>query len=703
MNEQEKRAYLENYEREKKKGVPFFPDILFKDAAVSLLIFIALVGLAYFIGAPLEARANPADSSYTPRPEWYFLFLFQLLKYFPGSLEVIGVIVIPALVILILFALPYLDRSAKRHYTSRLPIVGATVLVFFGVIALSIQAYRETPPPTESAKGDPIAARYTENCAPCHGPGISVQTGTNLHEIIAQGKHEGMPAWNGDLSSDEIDALVGFILSPVGDQLFRAQCAACHDVEELVASDPIQLKDALEEGPNFSEHAGVDVPTWTDLLSPEERISLLNFLIAPDGLRLFDTNCAACHGRAIAFSGSETELESIIRQGGQHLEMPPWRETLSEAELETLAAYVVDPGSNPGGSALFEAHCSTCHGERIPAADNVETAYETIAGGGAHEIMPVWGDILTPEQIDALVEYTYSTAVGPPLELGQQLFDQNCASCHGDFGEGGPNPTRQGDVIAPISSAEYLNTRDDATLRAVIAQGQPNFGMAPFGIANGGPLDDEDIDAIVAFIRSWESNPPVEVPPEVAVSELPLSSAELYQSVCAQCHGTKGEGLIGPSLRDPKFQAANSDQEIFDTINLGHPATPMIAWGEVLTSSQIQQLIQYIRGFEEGAPSEAGVGGESPSFANDVMPILNEHCAACHGTFGGWDASSYDSVMTTGDNAPVVIPEDIENSLLAQKISGTQSEGAKMPPTGLMMDEEIQIILDWIEAGALDN
>ena len=100
MNEQEKDRYLAQYQEAKKKGEPFFPDVLFKDAIVSLLVFGALIALAYFVGAPLEARANPADTSYTPRPEWYFLFLFQLLKYFPGSLEVIGVVVLPSVVIL---------------------------------------------------------------------------------------------------------------------------------------------------------------------------------------------------------------------------------------------------------------------------------------------------------------------------------------------------------------------------------------------------------------------------------------------------------------------------------------------------------------------------------------------------------------------------------------------------------------------------
>jgi quinol-cytochrome oxidoreductase complex cytochrome b subunit len=86
MNDQEKRDYLEGYQAKKAKGRPFFPDILFKDAVVSLFVLLVLVALSYFVGAPLESRANPNDAAYTPRPEWYFLFLFQLLKYFPGKL-----------------------------------------------------------------------------------------------------------------------------------------------------------------------------------------------------------------------------------------------------------------------------------------------------------------------------------------------------------------------------------------------------------------------------------------------------------------------------------------------------------------------------------------------------------------------------------------------------------------------------------------
>ena len=128
MNEAEKQKYLDDYHAEKEHGVPFFPDTLFKDAVVSFVIFLILIALAYFVGAPLEARANPGDASYTPRPEWYFLFIFQLLKYFPGNLEVIGVILLPTIAIVLLFLLPFLDRSPRRHFLNR-PIVTVAVVI----------------------------------------------------------------------------------------------------------------------------------------------------------------------------------------------------------------------------------------------------------------------------------------------------------------------------------------------------------------------------------------------------------------------------------------------------------------------------------------------------------------------------------------------------------------------------------------------
>ena len=254
-----------------------------------------------------------AIRSYTPRPEWYFLFLFQLLKYFPGSLEVIGVIVLPTLALLLLMALPFLDRGPKRTPSKRPWVIGVTALGFVGVIVLTVLSVLEAPAPSEGTPGDVTAALYTENCAGCHGGVITVAAGTNLHEIIAQGKHdEGMPAWSADLSSDQIDALVGFILSPDGSRIFNQTCSACHQADELVASDPLELRTAIESGAAYPAHADLEPGAFSARLDDQSRTALLNFLIAPDGQRLFAVNCASCHGRAVSFSGSTAELAEVI-------------------------------------------------------------------------------------------------------------------------------------------------------------------------------------------------------------------------------------------------------------------------------------------------------------------------------------------------------------------------------------------------------
>jgi len=627
MNEQEKKAYDKKYKEAKEKGVPFFPDIIFKDTIVVLIVFIILVALAYFIGAPVEARANPNDTSYTPRPEWYFLFLFQLLKYFPGKLEVIGAMILPGLFILLLLILPFIDKSPKRHFMNRPFASISALVVVVGIGTLTFLAVKESPPPQEAVVVDQSAALYAQNCANCHGPSIDVPAGTDLHQIIAAGNHQGMPAWGGDLSTDEIDALVGFILSPNGSILFTRECSGCHENALQATGNPLELQRVFDEGNNYPPHLEVKIPDWQNALSTDEKNALLNFLAAPDGQRLFAVNCSGCHGQGVAFNGTEEELSALIAKGGQHLEMPAWKGTLNENNMFALATYVVDPGSYPAGAILFGQHCAACHGDRVPSAPDIESAQKIISSGGAHVTMPVWGNILTAEQLDALVKYTFEISKGSGAAAGERIFAENCSACHGQFGQGGPNPTRSGDIIAPISSAEYLKTRDDTTIRNIISQGQPNFGMSPFEDINGGPLSTDEIDALVAFIRSWEANPPADIPPQAPPASTP---------------------------------------------------TPV-------------------------APVQLPSSGTPGSFSEQILPIFQAKCAMCHNsstTLGGWDASSYETVMTSGDHGPTVIAGDAVNSLLAQRIQGI---GNLMPPSGSLPQPEIQAILDWIAAGAKND
>jgi mono/diheme cytochrome c family protein len=703
MNKKEKQEYLEKYHEEKENGVPFYPDIIFKDVVVSFIIFLLLIGLASFLGAPLEARANPSDTTYTPRPEWYFLFLFQLLKYFPGKYDVVGVVLLPALAILGLFFLPLLDRSTRRHFLDRPIVTGITLLAVIGIVSLTILSVREAPPPVQGTVGDPVALLYAQNCAPCHGASITVPSGTNLHTLIAQGSHEGMPAWNGDLSSDQIDELAGFILSPGGSELFNKYCGSCHKVEDLVGGNPLDLKNSIDEGLNFSAHSNLEAVEWSTSLTPEEKITLLNFLIAPDGQRLFSVYCSSCHGQSVAYSGDEAQLRETITKGGQHVTMPPWQGTLTTDQIDTLANYVVDPSSVPDGQPLFTQYCSTCHGDRIPSAPDVDQARQIIANGGAHQTMPVWGNVLTQAQIDALVNFIITSSLGTSTQRGQTLFAQNCAPCHGDFGEGGPNPANPNQIIAPIGTANFLNTHDDATLVQIITQGQPDLGMSPFGSADGGNLDDDQINSIVAYLRSWQANPPVTAPPQITIPTLSLSAADIYVHICAQCHGQNGEGtMVGPAIND---LADDTDQEIYDVIGQGIPGSTMLEFGSILSEAQIQDLVALVRQFPppQTSPQPSPTSQPIPSlptYNTDILPIFQKSCTMCHGNLGGWDGTNYQAAMTTGDHGPVIIPGDVENSLLVQKLLGTATEGGIMPPSGKLSDATIETILDWIKAGA---
>ncbi|NNK92392.1 MAG: c-type cytochrome, partial [Acidimicrobiia bacterium] len=477
--------------------------------------------------------------------------------------------------------------------------------------------------------------------------------------------------------------------------LYVSNCADCHELQSLAAADALEVRAAIDQGPDYLPHEDLGLPVWTDVLSATEKAKLLNFLTAPDGQRLWTQECAACHGQSVAYTGERDELEQIIRSGGGHLEMPAFEAALDATIIETLATYVTDPPSAPEGPALFGIYCTSCHATRVPTAPDLEAARAAIALGGAHEDMPVWGGILTDDQVNSLVEYVLTASELPDFGEAERLYLQNCAACHGDQGEGGSNPTRAGDIIAPISTAEYLGTRDDATLRAIIAQGQPNFGMSPFEDSFGGPLDSGQVDLLVDYLRAWEDDPPVELPPDVpSTPGGGANAADVWSGLCSSCHGASGEGGLGTTL-DSAWQASQTDQEIFNTINLGHAATAMIAWGEILTSQQIDDLVMHIRTLT-GEPGEAG----PPTYVAVVKPIFDSYCTACHGVAGGWASSPYDEALNSGDSGPTIIPGDPDNSRLVQSLIGTHPDGVVMPPSVQMSPSDIQRIIDWVAAGA---
>jgi ubiquinol-cytochrome c reductase cytochrome b subunit len=161
-------------------GHVFFPWHVMKDTVMMAVVFASLIAVAALVPAHFDEIANPADANYIPRPEWYFLSLFQLLKYFPGPLEPIATIVIPGLVFGFLCALPFLDRGSERHPASprRRYFTAAMMMMAAGIGTLTMLGLRDRPTthPLDDwgllpIAGLQIATKPDSTCARCHEPG----------------------------------------------------------------------------------------------------------------------------------------------------------------------------------------------------------------------------------------------------------------------------------------------------------------------------------------------------------------------------------------------------------------------------------------------------------------------------------------------------------------------------------------------------
>jgi len=310
VNEEQKKRYLERYKEKKANGEMFFPDTIAKDAVVSLGIFVLLILLAVMVGVPSEPPANPADASYIPRPEWYFLWAFQLLKYFPGKIEGIGIVALGLAIVVGLFGLPFFDRNPKRHPFNRPVATAVMCLIVVGLVFLTIQAVVTTPQQAEAINvGGDLQSRitagsqlYAQYCAECHGkdgeggeiknqPGeftaplndqdfLTTHTRNTLTQVIDYGwQSRGMPpfglSYGGQLTAPDIGALTDFLeswyVAPVPGAAAEASAAALAQITN----------------PGFSN----------------------------DVKPILDKRCASCHGARKKGGYSVADYDSVLHSG----------------------------------------------------------------------------------------------------------------------------------------------------------------------------------------------------------------------------------------------------------------------------------------------------------------------------------------------------------------------------------------------------
>jgi ubiquinol-cytochrome c reductase cytochrome b subunit/menaquinol-cytochrome c reductase cytochrome b/c subunit len=136
VNQREKELYLREYATLKAQGKPFFPYAVAKDGLMACVVMAVIITLSLVLGAELGSKANPTTTTYVPRPEWYFFFLFEVLRVIkPPSLVPLATIGVPTIGMILLFLLPFFDRGPERR-PERRPIAVATFIVVAAAMAL---------------------------------------------------------------------------------------------------------------------------------------------------------------------------------------------------------------------------------------------------------------------------------------------------------------------------------------------------------------------------------------------------------------------------------------------------------------------------------------------------------------------------------------------------------------------------------------
>lgn len=211
MNQREKEEYLREYAQLKAKGKPFFPYAVAKDGAMAVVVMAIIITMSLVLGAELGSKANPTTTTYVPRPEWYFFFLFEVLRVVkPPSLVPLATIGVPTIGMILLFLLPFYDRGPERRperrpvatITGIVVICAMAFLTYEGANAGSPTAIEMTTPTAVVQAGGTALAEYEagkkvvaqSGCLACHkiGDNGNAGPGPNLSNIASRLPRQGI-------------------------------------------------------------------------------------------------------------------------------------------------------------------------------------------------------------------------------------------------------------------------------------------------------------------------------------------------------------------------------------------------------------------------------------------------------------------------------------------------------------------------------
>lgn len=427
MNEEQKKLYKEKYANAKQQGVKFWPDIIFKDLLVSFMLFLVLVLLATFIGVAQEPKADPADSTYLPRPEWYFLFLFKFLAIYGQipvikHIEWIAAFIVPVVAIGLLFLMPFIDRSPARHASKRL--LPLTIMAFTVVSMITLTLIADVP-----TTGIPGQLQVVL--------GLILPAATLvlliLFHFLLKKKARAAMLWTTGIScvlmigltvatlaiapakaAEETGVIAGTLSEQIlaGQDLYSVNCAECHGAE----GEGGEVKGVEGfDGVILDPLANTDVMyTYTD----EALANVISY-----GQQESDPAMTP-FGRAYGGELGPGDIDSIVTfmryTWDDRAEIP--LDVLAANTMPTLAEGEV-PSYEVHISAIVKRYCISCHREGKNNQNYLMTSYDEIINSGDNTPNLIAGDLTcnTMQMLNRVEGLEVGNPMPPTKELKPEL------------------------------------------------------------------------------------------------------------------------------------------------------------------------------------------------------------------------------------------------------------------------------------------
>jgi quinol---cytochrome c reductase cytochrome c subunit, bacillus type len=342
-------------------GDSFWPKTPFQSIFYITVLFIGLIALAVLSPAPLQDPADPLNhAAIDPKPEWYYLFLFQLLKYFPGPFIIIGTAVIPGVLTVLLLLVPFYDRNWSRKI-SRRPV--AAISMSGAMLAIIFLTWGGLNFPTPNFSAGSQVAGGTPQGGPSGAGGPGANSGGSAPSI-----------------------------SPQVATIFSAHCAACHISQQL-------------GGLNLSNYAGLikggNVVSGPVIVPGDHKASVLYKIIQPTGPWP---------------GGNRMPLGGPYLSSGDITTIAGWIDSLGKKAAGSTSGTTAGAGATGGNvvsfkkdvQPIFSAHCATCHLNGI-ASGGLQLTYAGIMKGGS--VVP--GPAVTPGNHAKSTLYQIIQPTGP--------------------------------------------------------------------------------------------------------------------------------------------------------------------------------------------------------------------------------------------------------------------------------------------------